>query len=427
MGQTIPLHPTTTDPAEVTVTDGTVTISGLEESDPELVALVEDAPDAVGAVRQCLRLGARAANAVRVSVDTDLVERRFDDMATRFDQQVTEAVASIGSITEGLLGEEDGALNGVLDSHRTALESLLGETFDPDSKRSVLALFEESMRQSAEAQQAAVRRLVSLDGDDSPLGRLKRELAHEVKEQLVEVKGDLREISEKLAVDSAVAPVIEITTAKGFTFEEVVDAHLCEIAAVHGDTAERTGNHLGSCANKKGDEVVTISRDDLGGGDGRIVFEVKNRNLGIRETHKELDAAMENRDAPVGVAVFSRQEFAPTSVPFHHMDDKAIVVLDVDDPDPAVLRLAYMWARWVVRRKLATTSQGDDLDVERVQRLIDDAARAVERSKAIRGAHTKARNAIDQAAQQVDDLEHEVTQALRALTAEVDSACRPTT
>lgn len=420
MGQTIPLPQPAHDPAEVLVLDDTVRIVELEETDPELVSLVADAADAGDAVRRCLRLGARAASAVQVTVDTEVVERRFDDMATRFDRRVAEAVESIGGVAEELLGAEDGALTGTLDEHRASLEQLLGATFDPDSRRSVLALFEDVLRRSAEAQQEAVRRLVSLDGDDSPLERLKRAVTREVKEQLGEVKGDLRDISEKLAVDRAVAPVIELTTAKGFTFEDIVDAHLCEIASAYGDVAEHTGHHLGSSANKKGDEVVTVCRDDVAGGDGRAVFEVKNRRLGMRETLRELDDAMANRDSVAGVAVFSRQELAPTQVPFHHMDDKAIVVLDVDDPDPSALRLAYMWARWMVRRQLAAATPGDSLDLERVQRLLDDAGRAIERTKAIRSAHTKAHKAIDQATDQLDLLSAEATDALRLLALELD-------
>ena len=424
MGQTIPLPQPNLDPATVTVHDGVVYITELEDADTELVALVADAPDAAQAVRQCLRLGARAANAVQVSVDTDMVERCFDDMTTRFDARVAAAVNSIGEITEGLLDAEDGALTGTLDGHRTALEELLGATFDPNSKKSVLTLFETVMRESAEAQQASVRRLVSLDGEDSPLGRLKRELAREVKDQLVEVKGDLKEISEKIAVTSAVAPVIELTTGKGFTFEDLVDVHLSQIAALHGDVTEQTGHQLGSAASKKGDEVVTINRDDMSGGDGRAVFEAKNRKLGIRDTLKELDAAMLNRDAQAGIAVFSRQELAPTSVPFHYSENKAIVVLDVDDPDPSILRLAYMWARWVVRRTVATAAVDDSLDLERITRLLDDATRAVARTITIRGSHTKARKAIEQAGEQVDDLDRELTDALRSLSDEMDKVGR---
>ena len=422
MGQTITLPQPAADPARVEVIDGAVFITDLEEHDGELVAFVEDAPDPAEAVRQCLRLGARAAGAVRVSVDSDLVERRFDEMTTRFDDRVARAVESICEVTDGLLDAEDGALVGALDGHRTSLEQLLGSTFDPDSKKSVLALFEDVMRSAGETQQAAIRKLVSLDGDDSPLGRLKRELTHEVKEQLVEVKGDLKEISEKIAVSSAVAPVIALTTGKGFTFEDLVDVHLTQMASTHGDLAEQTGHQLGNAANKKGDEVVTLSREDMAGGEGRVVFEVKARKLGFRDTLRELDAAMENRDAQVGVAVFSRQDLAPTSVPFHYSENKAIVVLDPEDGDPSTLRLAYMWARWVVRRTVAGASVDDGIDLERAGRLIDDACRAVERTVTIRGSHTKARKAIDQAGEQVDLLSAEVSHALRLLSAELDSA-----
>jgi hypothetical protein len=420
VGQTIPLPQPDLDPATVTVHDGVVHISDLEDADTELFALVADAPDAAQAVRQCLRLGARAANAVQVSVDTDLVERCFDDMTTRFDARVAAAVESIGEITEGLLDAEDGALTGTLDGHRTALEEMLGATFDPNSKKSVLTLFETVMRESAEAQQASVRKLVSLDGEDSPLGRLKRELAREVKDQLVEVKGDLKEISEKIAVNSAVAPVIALTSGKGFAFEDLVDVHLSQLASVHGDLAEQTGHHLGSTASKKGDEVITICRDDLGGCDGRIAVEVKARNLSMRDTMLELDAAMANRDAQVGIAVFSSQDFAPTHVPFHYTENKAIVVLDPDESDPSALRLAYMWGRWVTRRTVAATSDAALLDRERITRLIDDACRSLERTKAIRSAHTKAHKAIDQAHDQLGLLSDEASEALRLLSLELE-------
>ena len=68
---------------------------------------------------------------------------------------------------------------------------------------------------------------------------------------------------------------------------------------------------------------------------------------------EELDAALANRDALAAIAVFSAQDEAPTSVPFHHTGNKAIVVFDAEDGDDSALRLGYMWARWVVRRELA--------------------------------------------------------------------------
>ena len=406
------------DPATVRLDGDSVVIVGLTERDAELAGFVESATDPVEATRTCLRLGARAARAVQSTVDTSLIERRFDEMQARFDRQLAVTVESVSDITRRLLDADGGELTVALERHRASLETLLGATFDPDSKRSVIALFDDMIASANGAQEAAIRRLVSADGDDSPLGRLKRDLAREVRDQLGEVKGGLRDISEKIAVTEAVAPVIAVSTGKGFTFEERVDTALCRIAADHGDLAERTGHELGSAATKKGDEVITLCRDDTPSGVARIVFEAKTQRLNMRSTVAELQNAMANRDAQVAVAVFSDQSLAPTSVPFHYFDDKAIVVVDRDANDDAALRLGYMWARWMARR--ATSGDpGTGIDLERIGHLIDTARLAVERATTIRGSHTKAKRAIDQAGLQLDELADSVNQTLSELSHEL--------
>jgi len=177
----------------------------------------------------------------------------------------------------------------------------------------------------------------------------------------------------------------------------------------------------GSAATQKGDEVVTLATDDTMGAEACFVLEAKSRKLNLRKTHEELDAALANRDALAAIAVFSAPDEAPTSVPFHHSGDKAIVVFDPEDGDDSALRLAYMWARWVVRRELAGTA-AEDVDVERIGTLIDDALRAVERVSAIKRAHTNARKHIDQAWDQVSLMAGEVRDALEAVAEELSAA-----
>ena len=134
----------------------------------------------------------------------------------------------------------------------------------------------------------------------------------------------------------------------------MVDECVGRLAAGYGDLAECTAKESGSSASQVGDEVVTLNRDDTYGIEARFVLEVKNRPLNLRKTMAELDEAIANREALAAIAVFRSQEQAPTSVPFQYSDDKAIVVLDPDDGDDSALRLAYMWARWTVRRPLCT-------------------------------------------------------------------------
>jgi hypothetical protein len=339
-------------------------------------------------------------------------------MSDRIAVEMSSAIDRINTTAAGLLDEDSGALCRTLGAHTRELEALLGATFDPDSKKSVLALFEEVIRSAHEQHTTAIKRLVTVEGDDSPLAELGRSVVVEVQKQLREVKQDIIDLSEKIAVQEAVAPVLDLTTGKGFRFEDVVDARVNEIAARHGDVAERVGTVSGLSGHQKGDEVVVVNRDDVNGADVCFVLEVKARKLNMRQTVEELDAAMANRGALAGIAVFSTQQQAPTSVAFHCKDDKAVVVLDKDGVDDSALRLAYMWARWVVRRQLAGAAV-DGLDVDRIGRLIDDARRAIERHSNIKRSHSTAKKAIDAASGQAAAMAAEVDDSLVAIAHEI--------
>ena len=121
------------------------------------------------------------------------------------------------------------------------------------------------------------------------------------------------------------------------------------------------------------------------------------------------------------IAVFTTQEQAPTSVPFHYAGNKAIVVLDKEGADDSALRLGYMWARWVVRRDLCA-EPSDELDVARIGGLIDDAARAIDRCTTIRKYHTQARKGIEHAGLELDALVDEVRESLDAIGEELAPA-----
>jgi hypothetical protein len=77
------------------------------------------------------------------------------------------------------------------------------------------------------------------------------------------------------------------------------------------------------------------------------------------QTHlDELRKASKNRDAHAASAVFSRSDHSPVPDPFTVFDDLAIVVYDKDNPDPAALRLACAWARWIVQRDARGSDEG---------------------------------------------------------------------
>jgi len=395
----------------VLVADGVVYVRELEEHDPEVVRVVSESEDSVAAIRQCLRIGARALRAAHVTVDVDVIERSFHALETRFESRVSDAVDEIARTTSNLLDEDNGALTGALSAFRAEFDQLLGDTFDASSKLSVITKIEELVL-------CTMKGLITPEIDDSPIGRLKNELVDTMQREMGDVADEVRRVTEHLGILDATADAYEHTTAKGFDYEDVVDECVGALAAGYGDLAACTGNESGSCASKVGDEVVTLNRDDTHGVEARFTLEVKNRTLNMRKTLAELDQALANRDALAAIAVFRSQEQAPTSVPFQYNDDKAIAVLDPDDGDDSALRLAYMWARWTVRRRLAVGEQ-PGLDLERIAGLLEDACRALERHTAIKRFHTQARKSIDQAGEQVNDMVGEVHDALDELEAEL--------
>ena len=395
----------------VLVTDGVVYVRELDESDDEVVRVVADADDPVAAVGHCLRVGARALRAAHVSVDVNVIERSFSELESRFEAKVTDAVDEIARASAGLLDAEDGALTGTLSSFHTELSQLLGDTFDADSKSSVLSNIESLVL-------CTMKGLITPEIADSPIGRLKAELVDTMQREVGEIADEVRRVTDHLGILDATEEVYEQTTAKGFDYEDLVDECVATLAAGYGDLAEVTAKQSGSRASQVGDEVVTLNRDDTHGTEARFVLEVKNRPLNMRKTMAELEEALCNRDALAAIAVFRSQEQAPTAVPFAHFDDKAIAVLDPDDEDESALRLAYMWARWTVRKGLAVSEEAE-VDLERVRCLLDDAARALERHTAIKRFHTQAKKSIDQAADQVRDLVGEVHETLDSLEAEL--------
>ena len=412
---------------KITVANGTLFIEAFTDQDPTTVNYVAKADNPDAAIRQLLRTGAVAINAAGNELTTQNLELAFTTLSEQFDTALNTAVNDISSAAdhvissaETLTNTETGALPATLKEHSQQLSSLLGDTFDPESKRSVIAAFETVMADAFQKHTDTIRQLVSLDGDDSPLNKHKRELAHTFNEGLALLRNDFSELSETIAVEKASNAARQKSNAKGFDFEATIDQIVGSIAAQHGDFFEPTGTTVGNDATKKGDEVVELNREDTNGKKASFVWEAKATKTTMRNTHDELDKALTNRNAQAAIAVFSDQTTAPISIPFNYCDNKAIVVYDENDPNNASILLAYMWARWVTRRTITTTTE--HVNTERIESLLHKAQLELERVTTIRKAHNSARKSINQAADHLDELSRGIHTVLTTIETEIQQS-----
>lgn len=179
------------------------------------------------------------------------------------------------------------------------------------------------------------------------------------------------------------------------------------------DGLEHTSRTTGTTGTQNGDHCVRLAEDDTCGVDLRMVFESKDKAMTMPKAMAEIDKVMKNHDAVTGVLVFASRDIAPTETPFTWFGNRAIVVVDGEDPDSRALHLAYAWARWVARRSVSAEEPG--LDLVKVEAAFGVARRALTKHQSIKACHSAAREKIEDGAGHVADLIDEVDRALTDL------------
>jgi hypothetical protein len=196
-----------------------------------------------------------------------------------------------------------------------------------------------------------------------------------------EVDAGFKALHEKLvaleAAQAARAGERAKSAAKGGDFEDLLEELLGEIARGGNDLLERTGTDAGDAGrSKKGDFVLTIDPDLARGCELRIVVEAKDRKVSGREMREELRAAKANRDAAVGLVVFTPVHAPAGIAPFDVRAGDVYAVLDPADPDPATLHAAVRLARLLA---LASVRESEaEVDVAAVQESLEAIRQALD-------------------------------------------------
>ena len=266
------------------------------------------------------------------------------------------------------------------------VDAILAEHFDGKRKDSIQQQLVDSFEAASVAQQKSL--VGTLLDDKGPLGLLKAELAGKLQfmvsrqdELLMKVSA----VSEQVGGAAQLKVEIERGTAKGFTYEEQVVDFVESAFSPFEDIVEATGLEAGTDGRKRGDCVVSVNPKDSGGKDVHIVVEAKNRSLTVRKALDELDEAMSNREAAVGIIVFAKTEQAPTRGCSLRMysGNRLVAVFDPDQDESLALEVACELARGLAisgcdNAQPDINSQGITKDLERLTNVIED-ARSIKR------------------------------------------------
>lgn len=164
----------------------------------------------------------------------------------------------------------------------------------------------------------------------------------------------------------------------------------------HQDIFEATGATKGIGDDKVGDFVLQVNPRDTRGHDRRVVFEAKDRRLSLNKALAELDAAMVNRGAQVGVLVFARDAQAPLAGrPLRVFPgNRILVVWESETHGDLALEVAAQLAR-----TLAVVVEPEDARLNRrgVATRVEKLISVIERADGIGQGLTGARRGLDSA------------------------------
>jgi hypothetical protein len=417
-----------------------VVADGLVVDDECAVRLVrereEAGDDPAKVLLDAIGIGARVLDRESAGANADFVRAEMEKATQEFERVLS---SQTGEVSEQLAKKVDEAF-GAESGHVT---KAIQRHFSDDSSAAVQNRVRQVVTEAlAQVQQSLVQQFSSADAQN-PLAEFKAGVVRSVHHAAAEQGKSLRALDERMAAMQQQVAALRVEreklaeleaerergTAKGRTFEEEVAAAIDTIAAMQGDDCEAVGD-LAGATGRTGDVVVGIEGCS-GPARGRMVFEAKNSKKSRPDALRELDRALEQRDADFAVLVVPSEDKVPAKMrPLREYNgDKLIVAFDPEAEGTIALELAYSLAR---ARVLMQRSESEGIDASAVHDTVERALNAMEMVRAIKstltGATTnieKARIAIDAMAAQVRGHLEQVDELVRAGVSGDDEPAKP--
>jgi plasmid stability protein len=271
---------------------------------------------------------------------------------------------------EGALARMIGELTASHGQLTLALEKKIGtvvEEFSFDKEDSAL----NRLVKNVEGTQTTIAREFSLDDERSALSRMKGELLAILEKQTRANSTFQEEVKVALAALTARREEAQRSTRHGLAFEDAVCGYLEFHAQPKGDVVARTGQTTGLIKNrKKGDCVVELGPDSAAPG-ARIVVEAKqDASFTLSKARVEIEEARKNRDAQMGLFVFSKRTAPETLDDVMRLGCDVFVVWDAEDAASDLhLKMGLTIARALCMR-VARHSQSREADFEAVTKAV---------------------------------------------------------
>src|SRR3990170_7128770 len=101
-------------------------LEDFRERDLDVVGFVRDSDEPEAAVHRCLTMGARVLRVAGATLDSELVEHRFEEMTSDLNRKIVDFAERVDESAESLLDDEEGKLALALRTWLDEVGTLLG-------------------------------------------------------------------------------------------------------------------------------------------------------------------------------------------------------------------------------------------------------------------------------------------------------------
>ncbi|MEX0717624.1 MAG: hypothetical protein WD066_13610 [Planctomycetaceae bacterium] len=299
-----------------------------------------------------------------------------DGLTKQLHEKIDEAVRQFS------LDDDDSALSRLVRNVRDAQQTITSE-FSLDDDRSALARLRKQL-------------LELMEGDR----KTNRDFQEQVKTALAEMRMQRKEAAR--------------TTLHGHDFETAVFECIQQQAQRQGDVPTSTGNTTGLIRNcKKGDCVIELGPESAAPG-AKFVIEAKEKaGYALPEARAEIEEARKNRDAQVGLFVYS-SKCAPAGLePLARFGHDVFVVWDAEDTASDV----FLHAALSLARALCVRTHKHD---EAVQVDFTEIDRAILEIEKRANSFEEIETAVETIKRQADKIAKTASTARKSLLSQVE-------
>ena len=371
---------------------------------------------------RALEVGLMALGQAGLNLETGFVKAEFQAFTSRL-SQIREGIEKLMADE---LTDEDSKLATRLrdylsdDGHLSrTVKALSQELGDPSREGSIPGRIRKILDDNFKNADSPFQRALNIADDSSPLkkfvsnqdeklDKINEDLTKKHTELAKALEASFEKVFNHIGYKEQLAESEAAGTRKGGVFEDDLVEFLQSIS-IGKDHAERVGSvTVDGTQVKRGDALINVEQE--GFDKIRIVIEAKRGGYTLKGKDgvlKQLEDAIEYRDAAAGIVVVTREHAGVRQKTFDRIgSNKIVVVVDPDDENGGFLPLevAYPVLREVILAvKKEETTEGPDLAA--AESAISQIQTALGMVSSMKRGCTEAVKNIDNVKQSITDLE----------------------